>query len=348
MFVIKPITAENARIIERFMSNDLLGITSLPRNKHFLHQKLLTSLSSFSKEIAFPHDEQYYFVLENIRTGEVGGICGIESKTGLDLPTYSFRIEKIPAPDIDLPVPRKQLVLHFHAQANGPTEIGSLYILPSFRKEGLGRLLSLSRFLFMASFPQRFDTKVVAEMRGFVDDSKKCPFWEGLGRHFLDLEFEDLMNLVDDIKGSIPMIVPQHPVYASLLSIDAQDAIGKVHLDTQPALNMLIQEGFTLTNEVDLFDGGPKIEVPTSAIRIFKQSRVATIQELSDTPLESERFMISNNRLSHCTCYGTLTLVDANTAILPAEVAHALNVGRGDQIRYAQASPETTAKENKT
>ena len=346
MFVTKPITPENAKVIERFMSSDLLGITSLPRNKHFLHQKLLSSLSSFSKEITSPHNEQYYFVLENEETGEIGGICGIESRTGVDQPIYSYRIEKIPAPETDLPVPRKQLVLHLHAQNNGPSEIGSLYILPSFRKEGLGRLLSLSRFLFMASFPERFDTKVVAEMRGFIDDENKSPFWNGLGRHFLDIEFEDLMDILDEIKESIPLIAPQYPVYVTLLKSEAQEALGRVHLESQPALNLLMQEGFSLTNEVDLFDAGPKIGVTTSEIRTIKQSLVATVKDLSHTPIESDRYIISNNRLNHCTCYGRLTIVDQNTVIIPAEIAHALDIDEGDQIRYVPASSQFTPKEN--
>lgn len=341
MFVIKPITSENIRAIEKFMSDDLLGITSLPRNKHFLHQKLNASLSSFSKDVAVPQNEQYYFVLENTQTGEIGGICGIESKTGVDAPIYSYRVEKIPAPDIDLPVPRKQIVLHFHSQRDGPSEIGSLYILPSFRRERLGRLLSLSRFLFMASFPHRFDTKVVAEMRGLTDEHNKCPFWNALGKHFVNLEFEELMNILEEIKESIPLIVPRYPVYVSLLPNEAQESIGRVHLDTQPALNLLMQEGFTLTNEIDLFDAGPKVEVATEEIRTFKSSRTATIKSLAQSPIESERFIVCNARPNFCACYSPLTIVDEGAVVLPADVGHALGVGEGDTIRYVTPSTKT-------
>ena len=345
MFVIRPITHENVRSIEKFMSDDLLGITSLPRNKHFLHQKLNSSLSSFSKEITEPKDEQYYFVLENIQTGEVGGLCGIESKTGVGTPNHTYRLERILAPETDLPVPRKQLILRHITQSNGPTEIGSLYILPSFRKEGLGRLVSLSRFLFMACFPQRFDVKTVAEMRGYTDEKARCPFWNGLGRHFLNIEFEELMNLLEDIKDTIHLIVPEYPIYVSLLSEETQKAIGRVHLNTQPALNLLMQEGFALTDEVDLFDAGPKIDVITSEIRSIKQSRVATIQDLSHTPIESDRYIISNTRMNFCACYSNISILEGNRVIIPSEVGHALGVREGDQIRYVASSTKTSSKE---
>jgi hypothetical protein len=35
---------------------------------------------------------------------------------------------------------------------------------------GAGKLLSKSRFLFMAAFRERFNEKVVAEMRGVIDE----------------------------------------------------------------------------------------------------------------------------------------------------------------------------------
>jgi arginine N-succinyltransferase len=337
MFVIKPLTPDHARTIEKFMSDDLLGITSLPRNRHFLHQKLNTSLSSFAKKVTQPQNEHYFFVLEDIQTGEIGGICGIEAKAGIDNPVYSYYVEMAPSPDTDLPVPRKQIILHLHIQNDGPTEIGSLYILPAFRKEGLGRLLSLSRFLFIAAFPERFEEKIVAEMRGYIDEKGQCPFWNGVGKHFLNIEFDELMNLLDEIKDSIPLFAPQHPIYASLLNEEVQEAIGTVHLNSQPALNLLMQEGFSLTDEVDIFDAGPKIEALTHEIRSVKSSRLAKIKLLSHQPIDSERYIVSNNKINFHACYSCLELIE-NEVILPAETAHALGVSEGDQIRYVASS----------
>ena len=47
---------------------------------------------------------------------------------------------------------------------NGPCEIGSLFLHPDYRRNGTGRMLSASRFLFMAEHKHRFETQVIAEM----------------------------------------------------------------------------------------------------------------------------------------------------------------------------------------
>ncbi|MFH7127688.1 arginine N-succinyltransferase [Klebsiella pneumoniae] len=53
----------------------------------------------------------------------------------------------------------------------------TLFLDPQWRKEGNGYLLSKSRFLFMAAFRERFNEKVVAEMRGVIDEQGYSPFW---------------------------------------------------------------------------------------------------------------------------------------------------------------------------
>lgn len=55
---------------------------------------------------------------------------------------------------------------------------------PEWRKEGNGYLLSKSRFMFMAAFRDKFNDKVVAEMRGVIDEHGYSPFWQSLGKRF--------------------------------------------------------------------------------------------------------------------------------------------------------------------
>ena len=74
--------------------------------------------------------------------------------------------------------------LHLEKIHDGPTEIGSLFLLPEYRGQKRGRLLSLSRFAFMAAHPKRFAEDVIAEMRGVMSEDGQCPFWEAIGKHF--------------------------------------------------------------------------------------------------------------------------------------------------------------------
>ncbi len=66
----------------------------------------------------------------------------------------------------------------------GSSELCTLFLDPARRKEGNGYLLSKSRFMFMAAFREHFNEKVVAEMRGVIDEHGYSPFWESLGKRF--------------------------------------------------------------------------------------------------------------------------------------------------------------------
>lgn len=71
----------------------------------------------------------------------------------------------------------------------GSSELCTLFLDPQWRKEGNGYLLSKSRFLFMAAFRERFNEKVVAEMRGVIDEQGYSPFWESLANAFSPWSF---------------------------------------------------------------------------------------------------------------------------------------------------------------
>lgn len=66
----------------------------------------------------------------------------------------------------------------------GSSELCTLFLDPDWRKEGNGYLLSKSRFMFMAAFRDKFNEKVVAEMRGVIDEHGYSPFWQSLGKRF--------------------------------------------------------------------------------------------------------------------------------------------------------------------
>ena len=294
MIVIRPITIQDLDSLEKLAHNACLGLTGLPRNRKALQKKIESSLESFAKQkLDAPVFEHYQFVLEDSKTGELGGTCAVSSKTGIGEPDYYFHIETLNMKSERLPVPKDIQLLHPISVNDGPSEIRSLYLEPDFRRSGLGRLLSLSRFLFMASFLQRFDKTTIAEMRGVVDKNNRCPFWEYVGRHFCDMEFHKFLLLLGEGKDFIPEILPQYPIYVDLLPKEAQQVIGKTHVNTQPALVMLSQEGFQFTDDVDLFDAGPKIISHTADIKTIRESQTATVKDIS-AEMTTDSFMISN------------------------------------------------------
>lgn len=340
MYVIRPITINDLETYVQYAFTACLGMASMPKNRDVLKRNIQDSLDSLSREIEKPVNEFYLFVIENKLTGQVGGICGIYSKIGVDSPYYYYRMETLQTkPYENLPIPKELHVLKPFGIINGPSEICSLYLAREFRKEGLGRLLSLSRLLFMACFPNRFEDTIVAEMRGYVDKNNTNPFWEKVGSRFLNIQYVEILRIQEEGRKFAANILPQYPIYVELMPQEAQDVIGKVHNNTKPALNMLLQEGFELTHDYDIFDTGPKIEAKKESIRTIQESKCATVEEIVQGNIESESFIVCNCRLNFRACISNLKIDESGKAVIPAQLAEALLLQPGDIIRYVSPSP---------
>ncbi|MBA3815767.1 MAG: arginine N-succinyltransferase [Parachlamydiaceae bacterium] len=342
MIVVRPIDVNDIYAFINLSFTARAGMTSMPKDRGMLEKKIFDSEKAFAKDVQQPGNENYLFVLEDLSNNAIEGICGINAKTGIDQPKYFFKIQNIEHFSPILSTTPNIPLLRVISYENAPSEICSLYLLPEFRKEGLGRLLSLSRFLFAASYLQRFDTTIYAEMRGFIDKNQICPFWEGMGRHFLNLDYTSLMHFRDLGNFDVTQVLPKHPLYISLLPKEVQEVIGKIHSNTWPAYHMLIEEGFYLTDDIDIFDAGPKIEAITKEIRSIKTSAIDIIAEITRNPIESIRYIVSNHRLDFRACYSTLQK-DPKGIFLPAESAEALKVKVGDVIRYIVPSSDIPA-----
>lgn len=334
MIVVRPVRLNDLDALLNF-AKVAVGITNLPNNRSILESKILSSQKAFSQDIKKPDLEDYIFVLEDQENGKIGGTCGLRSRTGVCQQIHFYKLETLhPQSTLGLPLTQEMQILKPVSYPFGPSEVCALYLDPDFRREGLGRLLSLNRFLFIAANPHRFEESIIAEMRGVILINDVSPFWEGLGRHFLNIEFNSLMTLMEKGRDFIPEVLPKWPIYVSLLSKEAREVIGKTHMDSKPALNMLINEGFAITDEIDLFDGGPKIQAKTAEIRSIKESRLAKINDLSLEDISSDQFLLSNERIDYRACYGKIKKISDNQIILTKKVAAALKVEPGDSIRY--------------
>jgi arginine N-succinyltransferase len=336
MYIIRAISEKDMEAFIKLAFQAGIGMTSMPKNREILLQKVSLAIDSFRKMVELPGKEYYLFVLEDLNTGKIVGSSGIEAKTGLSQPLMFYRLMHQTLPGLVSATPRTIPLLRVVHYFNAPSEICSLYLSPKHRREGLGKLLSLSRFLFIASHLHRFDPILFAEMRGFVDENNSSPFWEGIGRHFLDIRFETLLHIRDEEAIDLGKILPSYPIYVSLLPKKVQDSIGQVHPETLHALNMLIREGFRLTEELDLFDGGPRIEAETKEIRTVKISKIASLAALSDKEdADADNCLVSNDLLEFRACYGKVKECGEQAVSLCKETAEGLRLNIGDLVRYA-------------
>lgn len=333
-FVIRPICEEDYQgLVDLAYSTK--GMTSLPQDKDLLKNKIYDSLKAFNPYVRKPGGESYLFVLEDLEKQKIIGTCGIVSKVGGFDPFYTYQIKSEPLKCETLNVDKEIQVLHLHINHNGPTEIGGLLLHPDYRKHGLGRLLSLSRFLFLAEFPERFDKTVIAEMRGVVEADGTSPFWECVGRHFFNTSFYEADDLTaQGHKEVIANLMPKHPIYLKLLPREAQLVIGEVHSETQPARLLLEKEGFHFNNEVDIFDAGPTLSTSLKEIRTVKESQKAKIKNFTKSLRQSTSYMISNSNLNFKVLIGDIKKVSENEVEISEEIAQALDVNPGDEIRF--------------
>ncbi len=280
MLIVRSVTLDDVDGLWNLIERATYGLTTLQIDREQLIERVELSNFAFNRKTEKASGEPYVLVMEDTATGELVGLSCIFSKTGGYQPFYTY--ERVKESNSCEALNRSQEVesLHLKKIHDGPTEIGSLFLLPEYRGKGRGRLLSLSRFAFIANHPQRFDDTIIAEMRGVMSEDGQCPFWEAIGRHFFDMDFPQADSLSTINKQFIESLMPQHPIYVSLISEAARAVMGEVHENTRPALAMLEAEGFCKTEMVDIFDGGPVVRAARDDVDAVKRSTLREVLEV--------------------------------------------------------------------
>ena len=334
MVFIRPIRAADLDALFELAGQTGYGMTTLPPDRAVLQRRIEESELAFSLKVEKPRGETYLFVLEDAASASAVGVCGIVSKVGGFDPFYSYRIRDQRHYSTMLKVDKNIPMLELTVNYDGPAIVGSLFLLPQFRKNGNGRFLSLVRFLFMAQCPQRFDSHVIAEMRGIIDAQGRSPFWDAVGKHFFEVDFPQADYLTMADKEFIANLMPKYPLYIPLLPQAAQQVIGKVHPDTQPALKILTDEGFTFEKLVDIFEAGAVYGCDLKNIRAVRESREAVYSGCASLAQAPENYLVSNGRMAFRACKAAVQRVDDQSINLDSEVAKQLDIVPGDPVRY--------------
>ncbi len=341
MFIIRSVNKNDIDSIYELSSFAGSGLTTLPHKKEILEERIHEASMAFENEVHKPGGETYLFVLEDTNTNKIVGTSAIVSKVGGFMPFWTYEIKTQHIESKSLGVNKDIKFLQLKVEHNGPSEIGTLFLHPDYRSGNNGRLLSLHRFIFIAENRIAFEDEILAEMRGVIDGSGKTVFWEALGRHFFDVDFQYADYKVMQDKSFIDELMPKHPIYISLLPEAAQMVIAQVHTDTRPALRLLEQEGFQFNNEVDIFEAGPNMLAKTDNIRCLKESMVYHIQNT-----KNDKLLKSNGRqymLCKCTSrkdYRALAteveFINSDTIALTQETMDQLQLNPNDKVRLSQ------------
>ena len=307
------------------------GFTNLPPDRKALARKLERAEAAYADEGDTLADEQFVLVLERAATGEVRGTCQMMTQVGQQWPFYSYRLTTLTQHSEELQRTVRAEMLSLVTDLEGSSEVGGLFLHPSERAGGLGLLLARSRYLFIAMHRPRFADRVIAELRGIIDERGGSPFWDGVAGRFFGMSFQEA-DYFNAINGNqfIADLMPKHPVYVAMLSESARSAIGVPHPSGRAAMRMLEEEGFAYEGYVDIFDGGPTMIARTDQVKSIMEARAATVAR-TDCRQGAKVLLAAGRLASFRCCYGLCAAAEGGIAI-DAAAADVLNLREGDEV----------------
>lgn len=332
-FIIRPARADDLQHLYEMAKLTGGGFTNLPPEKPALKTKLERSAEAFARTDDAVKDELFVLVLENTQTGEVRGTCQIFTQVGQRWPFYSYRIGTVTKHSEALNRTFRAEILNLVNDLEGSSEVGGLFLHPGERAGGLGMLLARSRYLFIAMHRARFADRILAELRGVIDEAGGSPFWDGVAGRFFGMNFQQADEF-NAIHGNqfIADLMPRHPVYTAMLPETARAVIGVPHPSGRAAMRMLEHEGFAFENYIDIFDGGPTMTARTDRVMTIRDCRAEPVTAIAPG---GEASIVARGQFdSFRACHGRVARAGDGVTLDPAAAA-LLDIAPGDQVSHA-------------
>ena len=336
MMLYRPVQENDLQALSDLSLKSGIGITTFPKDRSMLIKRLHKACDSFLHKSNPDRSSSYYwFMLEDTATHTPIGVSAIETPIGITDPFYSFKRTTEIHHASSLQLTRKHDLLTLSLDLANSSELCTLFVDPTYRKSGYGRFLSLARFLFIAQFPQQFESRFIADLRGISNARGQSPFWQAIGKHFFPFSFKkaDEFTLLTD-KQFIADLMPNYPLYIDLLPPSVQAVIGQPHPLTQPAMHLLLHEGFKQGAYLDVFDAGPTLEANINALLSMKKSQLFSViiqPKEPDGPLT----MVANTHFQQfrATLAPIKFMPEHASVCLSKHVATGLHIEPGELVR---------------
>ncbi len=272
---------------------------NLPYNRKAIEEIVQRSAASFEARLPL-QERAFTFVVEDAKERRIVGTSMLYAQHGthssphvyLDVlqdEHYSESLEKYLV----------HQALHIGYNYNGPTEIGGLIVLPEYRghAESLGKLLSCSRFLFIAMNRSVFRDQVLSELLPRLEEDGTSRLWKLFGKRFTGLTYQEADKLSKDNKEFIKSLFPQGMIYTSLFPPEVQAEIGVVGPQTKGVERLLTKIGFRYAQQIDPFDGGPHFIAKTDKISLVANAKPVRVSITSTTTPSTEEHSTSEKHL---------------------------------------------------
>ena len=304
------------------------GFTNLPPDRRAIAERIARSTALLAGE-----NLGGAIILGLEIDGRVRGCGMIFPRVGVDWPFYSYRISyTTQRSSIDGRMVRFP-VLTLTNDLEDCAEVGGLMIDPALRKGGYGRMIARSRYLFIGCHRASFAKRVIADLRGWLDQGRS-PFWDAVGGRFYAMSFAEADH-INGITGNqfIADLGPRAPIYVNMLSEEAQAAIGKVHDDGRAARNLLIEEGFRDEGYVDIFDAGPTMVATIDDLKAIRELRHAMFARADDGDALRDHLITRGTGADFCCVPGSIETAGGQ-AMTDRRTADILNLSGGNGLSY--------------
>ncbi len=323
MYVLRESKQED---INQLLELSKVGMTSLPIKKEAMMRRIEESIAAFAKNSS---QNVYLFCLEDCETKKVIGTSAI-SAAGSRIPTFRIVIEQLPT--VTTPHPQDSILLELHEDRENASELCGLVLSESAQSKGIGTLLSKARLLYVADHPHSFHPTLFADIRGVITTEGHCSFWEWVGQTFCSLSFAEVEELYRTQPQELFPLFPRHPIYLGLLPKEIREVVGVAHPKSEGALQMLIKEGFHISNEIHPLDGGPRVVAPLMGIKSIRESIKGRVA--ATAPKKETKALITKSEGAFRAALGEIEELKNGEIALNEETKRCLELSVGDPIRF--------------
>jgi len=324
-YLFRPVKTADTSALLTLVQQSSGGLSSLQPRLDFLKDYAACSEASFAgdKPLAAPH--KYLLGLFETRSDRLIGCAAVKTQIGTDSPFINFDIQG------DGP----EQCLQASSRFKGATEVGSLFLHPDFRADGLGRFLAKVRYLLMASEPWRFGDSVIAELRGICGPNGS-PLYDHLFKDKLEKNFlEADAEYFDRNPEALGDIVPIGALPTDDFPLHVKASLGQPHPSGLGAMRLLQSEGFIFSGTIDLFDGGPIMSAHRDTIRTIMNSQVSPISA-SPSGAQGIPTLIAAGKVADFRAVLTPATMSNNGLLVLPEALQVLDIAMGGDVRFWQ------------
>lgn len=325
-YFFRPIAAGDAPALLSLVQQSSGGLSSLQPRLAFLEDYIACSMASFAgeKNIEAPH--KYLLGMFEAKSERLIGCAAVKTQIGKDSPFINF----------DIKGDGVEQCLKASSRFQGATEVGSLFLHPDFRKDGLGRYLAKVRYLLIASEPWRFDDSVIAELRG-ICGAEGSPLYDYLFEYKLEKTFLQAdAEYYDRNPDALGDIVPLGEISTADFPLPVKASLGQPHPSGIAAMRLLQSEGFIFSGTIDLFDGGPIMTAHRDTISTIMNSQTADLAS-SPSGARGEMTLIAKGKVADFRAVLSPAKQSANGLLVLPEALRVLDLEPDEAVRYWQA-----------